>query len=134
MMLTIFLVLLVVCACTGAVMAIFKYSIRSYLGLTLLILLVITLALGCCNAIAATQADNHRQELMGTYSELTLYQDTISYCGNEYVRFDFYTRVQEYNERYNNYQKLSDSALIGVWYKTDKIADIGIVDFFLNYE
>lgn len=134
MILTIFLVLLAVCACIGTVMAIFKYPIRSCLGLVLIILLIIFLGMGCCNAICAAQADNYRQELQETYNQLTLYQDMVSYCSNEYVRFDFYIRVQEYNERYERYNKLSENAWVDVWYKTDKISNLSTIDFVLNYE
>lgn len=134
MILTIFLILLVVSACVGAVVAIFKYPLHSTLGALLIALLVFSLFFGVCNAIAATQGADYRQELQETYSQLTLYQDTVSYCGNEYVRFDFYTRCQEYNERYNTYNRLSENWLIGVWYDTDKISDLSTVDFVLNYE
>lgn len=134
MILTIFLILLVASACVGAVVAIFKYPVRSTIGFILILLLIVSLFFGICNAIAATQADDYRQELQETYNQLVLYQDTVSYCGNEYVRFDFYTRCQEYNERYNTYNKLSEHWLIGVWYKTDKISDLSTIDFVLNYE
>lgn len=132
MLLTTFLILLVICAATMVVMAIFKYSLRSYLGLTLICLLVVSLLMGCWNAQVCHRASSDVQELKATYNDLTLYQDTVSYCANEYVRFDFYIKVQEYNEAYNKYLKTCEDGWVNCWYKADKVADISTIDFYLN--
>lgn len=134
MLLTIFLILLAICAAAIAVMALFHYPIRSYFGLALICFLVVTLIMGCWNAAIANRASSDAQDLITTYNDLVLYQDTVSYSGNEYVRFDFYTKVQEYNEAYNDYLAICENGWVNCWYKADNISNISLIDFSLNYE
>jgi glucan phosphoethanolaminetransferase (alkaline phosphatase superfamily) len=71
-------------------------------------------------------------DLREEHDALILYHDTIDQCYNEYVRFDFYQRVMDYNERYAAIQKESKSLWIGEFYPKGWDTEILPIEFLLN--
>lgn len=71
-------------------------------------------------------------DLREEHDALMLYHDTIDQCYNEYVRFDFYQRVMDYNEYYAAVQKDSNSLWIGEFYPKGWDTEILPIEFLLN--
>lgn len=82
---------------------------------------------GCIWAVA--QED--RDAIITDYEWLTNYQSVVEYTDNEYVRYDYYQRVQEYNDTYENYMKNSNSIWVAFFYK-DLPEEVQYFEFYLN--
>ena len=80
---------------------------------------------GFMSAACQGQVDNLRDEAQA----ILLYYNTINESDNEYVRFDFYQRVKDYNVRYTNLQENTESAWIGAFYPKGWDSEI---DFMLR--
>lgn len=134
MILTILLILMLCTAGIAAAMLIFKAPFRSTLGLILLCCLFTCVIWGGCTAGAANQAHRSLEALAADYEELTLYQNLVDESYNEYVRFDFYNRIQEYNEAYNKYVANCDSAWLNCFYTQTKLDNAGVaeISFYLH--
>ena len=72
------------------------------------------------------------KELEADYAELTLYQSTIEACENEYVKFDFYEKVNKYNEQYARFEKFAASPWTDKLVKKDWRDNISIIVFELD--
>lgn len=83
---------------------------------------------GFMSAACQGQVDNLRDEAKA----ILLYYNTINESDNEYVRFDFYQRVKDYNVRYTNLQENTESAWIGAFYPQGWDSEIGLIDFMLR--
>lgn len=83
---------------------------------------------GFMSAACQGQVDNLRDEAKA----IILYYNTINESDNEYVRFDFYQRVKDYNVRYTDLQDNTESAWIGAFYPRDWDSEIGLIDFMLR--
>lgn len=83
---------------------------------------------GFMSAACQGQVDNLRDEAKA----ILLYYNTINESDNEYVRFDFYQRVKDYNVRYTNLQDNTESAWIGAFYPEGWDSEIGLIDFMLR--
>ena len=82
---------------------------------------------GCIWAVA--QED--RDAIITDYEWLTNYQSVVEYSDNEYVRYDYYQRVEEYNDAYENYMKSSNSIWVAFFYK-DLPEEVQYFEFYLN--
>jgi hypothetical protein len=100
-----------------------------------IILVMVILSFVMCGVICAIIlpiTHNIVSDLREDYNALMLYHDTIDQCYNEYVRFDFYQRVMDYNERYAAVQEGSNSLWIGEFYPKDWDTEILPIEFLLN--
>lgn len=80
------------------------------------------------------KADAEANTITKLNYELTLYQQPVENAFNEYVRFDFYDRVQTHNELLLNYQKASETFLLKDFYKIEKLNDCRKINFSLRVE
>lgn len=71
-------------------------------------------------------------QLEDQYKQLTLYADTIQESDNEYVRFDFYSQVNEYNDKCKQFEKDMNSTIIGTLGPKDWNENIALIDFSLR--
>lgn len=90
----------------------------------------VVMALGC--GIGAAVSSNDVENLKAEAAEIELYYNTINYSTNEYVRFDFYQKVQNYNEWYKEVQEQSESIWIGAFYPKGWQDEIVPIEFYLN--
>lgn len=95
---------------------------------TLVIACAFGILSGFMSAACQGQVDNLRDEAKA----IILYYNTINESDNEYVRFDFYQRVKDYNVRYTNLQDNTESAWIGAFYPKGWDSEIGLIDFMLR--
>ena len=66
--------------------------------------------------------------------ELNLYYDSINNSHNEYVRYDFYERVENYNAFYNRYIEHSENFFLAPFYTLEKIDGAQPISFPLRTE
>lgn len=71
---------------------------------------IVSLCLVGCYIINASQI-NTRLE---TYDTLILYRDVVEASNDELLRYDFYERVQKWNERYESHLKTCENNWIGM--------------------
>lgn len=95
--------------------------------------LVISLALGVVTVVgSATYNGAAAEKIQEQYDTIMLYYDTIDNCRNEYVRFDFYTKVQDYNAEYLKTQEKAEDMWLGKLFPSNWDIACGLIDFKLN--
>lgn len=66
------------------------------------------------------------------YKDLMLYYNTVNYSSNEYVRYDYYNKVQAYNAFYQNLIEVTEDPIFGCLYPKNWYTAIGPIDFQLH--
>lgn len=77
-------------------------------------------------------ANHDINRAMAQYEDLTLYYNTVNRSSNEYVRYDYYNKVQAYNATYHGLIEASEDPVFGCLYPKDRFANIGSIDFQLH--
>ena len=72
--------------------------------------------------------ENNRTE----YEELLIYLPVVEAADNEYVRFDYYQKVKDWNERFDSGMKMKDNIWIGN-IVGDCFKGCGRINFYLDY-
>ena len=94
-------------------------------------LLMVAILVGGIWVGSAVCATNRRTIFADEYNQLKLYQHTIEASTNEYVRFDYYARVQEWNDKYDTYIELESNPWVN-WFLFDPMRYCDKIDFVLN--
>ena len=94
--------------------------------------LVIACAFGILSGFMSAACQGQVDNLKDEAEAIILYYNTINESDNEYVRFDFYQRVKDYNVRYTNLQDNTESAWIGAFDPKGWASEIGLIDFMLR--
>lgn len=84
-----------------------------------------------CIALSAG-ANTDIDSLTARYDDLMLYYNTVVYSENEYVRYDYYDKVNAYNEAYESVIAASESKWSGWFYPAEDIAKLNTIDFTLH--
>ena len=129
-LLTTLLVLLLVAVATIVVRVIFNPT-WPWLNRVIATFLVISLALGVVAAVGSATYNTTAKKIQEQYDTILLYYDTIDNCRNEYVRFDFYARVQDYNAEYLKTQEKAEDMWFGKLFPSDWDVACGLIDFKL---
>lgn len=79
-------------------------------------------------------ADAEAENIVKMNYELNLYQQPIENAFNEYVRFDFYNKVQYHNELLLHYQQASESFFLKDFYKIEKLGGCQKINFSLRFD
>ena len=95
-----------------------------FVALSILLITVIGVANGVCRSTV--------KDLAVDYETLVLYQPIVEACSNEYVRFDFYERVNDYNRMYADAAKQSENPWLNAFFPKDWTATIFPIDFQLH--
>lgn len=103
-----------------------------WLNKVILVAAAFALVLGTVSVIAGAVCDNDINNLKAESEHINLYYNTVLYTDNEYVRFDFYQRVQDYNDSYAELQEKSKSIWIGAFYPKGWDTEILPIEFLLN--
>lgn len=103
-----------------------------WLNKVILVAAAFALVLGTISVIAGAVCDNDINNLKAESEHINLYYNTVLYTDNEYVRFDFYQRVQDYNSSYAELQEKSKSIWIGAFYPKGWDTEILPIEFLLN--
>lgn len=130
-LLTIFLIAALVASASIVVIIIFKPRWNWLLDV-MLAALGIAVASGIACGLAASSTHMQVDDLRQEYENILIYYNTIDTCDNEYVRFDFYKRVERYNSQYEALVKDSESAWVGAFYPDGWQEEFGPIDFLLR--
>ena len=103
-----------------------------WLNKVILVAAAFALVLGTVSIVAGAVCDNDISTLKAESEHINLYYNTVLYTDNEYVRFDFYQRVQDYNNSYAELQEKSKSIWIGAFYPKGWDTEILPIEFLLN--
>lgn len=76
-------------------------------------------------------ASDNRLDNQEEYNQLKLYQYTVEHSTNEYLRYDYYNRVQEWNERYEAIKENEQNPWIS-WFYFDTMEGCAPIDFVLH--
>lgn len=90
-------------------------------GIGLIILFVFLL----CSI--SDDSDNYAE-----YAELATYHPVVSATDNEYVRFDYYQKIKDWNTRYINWCENRENPWIS-WFIYDDYKNCGTISFTLDY-
>lgn len=104
----------------------------AWLDKLIIVAVVLVFICGLFSVCMGCAANDSILNLKAEAADIELYYITIQNCDNEYVRFDFYQRVQDYNELYNYYLDLCDSPWIGAYYPDDWTDEISQIEFALH--
>ena len=129
--LSILLIALLLLASAIVVRLIFKPK-WAWLNKVILIAAALAIALGTLSIVAGAVCNNDVSSLKAESEYINLYYNTVLYTDNEYVRFDFYQRVQDYNASYAELQEKSQSIWIGAFYPRGWDTEILPIEFWLN--
>lgn len=130
-LLTMFLIATLIAGASIVVITVFQPRwnwLRFVMGVALGIAVASGTACGVTASGTRAQVNNLRQE----YENILIYYDLIDTCDNEYVRFDFYKRVECYNNQYEALVEDSKSAWVGVFYPDGWQEEFGPINFFLR--
>lgn len=103
-----------------------------WLNKIILVTAALALVLGTVSIVAGAVCDNDINDLKAEAEHINLYYNTVLYADNEYVRFDFYQRVTDYNDSYAELQEKSKSIWIGAFYPKGWDTEISPIEFLLN--
>lgn len=129
--LSILLIALLLLASAIVVRCVFKPK-WVWLNKVIIATLVIACAFGILSGFMSAACQGQVDSLKSEAKAILLYYNTINESDNEYVRFDFYQRVNDYNARYTNLQENSESAWIGAFYPRGWDSEVGLIDFMLR--
>lgn len=99
-----------------------------------IIVAMIALSVICGIATGIVIGGSHGEinRLKAEHDKLTLYQTVVEQTDNEYVRFDFYQSVMEYNRKCENAIDKAQSIWLGALYPKDWAEQIAPIEFYLN--
>ena len=95
-------------------------------------MIALTVICGIATGIIVGGSRGEINRLEADYDKLVLYQAVVEQTDNEYVRFDFYQSVVEYNKKYENVVDKSQSIWLGALYPKDWAEQIAPIEFYLN--
>jgi hypothetical protein len=101
---------------------------RSICMIGLILCMIGTSIFGICHACA----NSDTKRIVAQYEDLMLYYNTVNYSSNEYVRYDYYNKVQAYNTTYQILIEATEDPVFGCLYPKNWYADIGPIDFQLH--
>lgn len=83
-------------------------------------------------AVANLGVNARISAMYDTYDNLMLYHETVETSTNEFVRFDYHEKVEEYNAAYDFNLAESEGAVFGWLYPTDWDSGLDYIDFPLH--
>lgn len=100
-------------------------------GLEVLITMcfIVAFVLGLTTCLIMVDSDAMATNLIKERESLVLYKEVIETSDNEYLRFEYFQKVQAFNERLTRYQTLDTDFLVGCFYDT---VDINQINFQLK--
>lgn len=84
-----------------------------------------------CGVLGGIYA-NDVNEIKTTYTDLALYQPLVEETSNEYIRYDFYDKVNTYNEMYDTMESNAASDWFGALVNKNWNENCAHIDFFLH--
>lgn len=124
--------IMVLCAIAFLVFWIIAYEKQSlafkrYAIISLCVALTILLMWG----LSFAESGRIRAENQRIYNDLVLYKEVVEETTNELVRFDYYSRVLAWNQKYREYMEEMSHPIFGVFHHNE-FAETGLLYFELR--
>jgi hypothetical protein len=131
------LIIIIVCALVLAAVTVvigvaFGYQKNATLKTVFSFAMGAAIVLGAFSLILGSIFNNKVTALKETYSDLTLYQPLVKETDNEYIRYNFFNEVNEYNEMYDEVAEIAANGWYGGLVPKHWNIDIDTIDFRLN--
>ena len=127
-MIPLYIVLGVLIICGGFILATFKKPTPLDKPFKLAVIICAGIAIGMFICSFGGPADTNAE-----YEQLILYKPLVENCEDEAIRFDYYERVQEWNENYMDWLRTEDSNWISWSTSDNKYSDsVDFIDFNLR--
>ena len=110
---------------------VFKYN-EGWLNRIVIAAMALFVISAACCFIGAAVCDGEIADLRAAHDHIVIYYDTIDQCMNEYVRFDFYQEVEDYNATYAAVQKSAEGPWKGAFYPRGWQEEITPIEFYLR--
>lgn len=94
----------------------------------LIVSAVFTIVFTTGRIVSACSANNHKE----TYETLILYKDVVEASNDELLRYDFYNRVKEWNDSYNDYLRTLNNTWINYIVSPHSYEGCDVVHFELR--
>lgn len=104
----------------------------AWLRRVIVAMLVLSVTCGIAAGIVIGGSHGEINRLAAEHNKLTLYQTVVEQTDNEYVRFDFYQSVAEYNKKYENAVDKAQSIWFGALYPKNWAEQIAPIEFYLH--
>lgn len=131
----ILLVMLLISALVAAagllVRLVFKVN-EGWLNRIVIMALCLTVVFGASCMIGAAVCDKEIADLRAAHDHIMIYYDVVNQCENEYVRFDFYQTVEDYNAAYAAAVKSAAGPWKGAFYPKGWQEEILPIEFYLR--
>jgi hypothetical protein len=99
---------------------------------TIFLVLCFVVILGTVCGCMKRDFGREARDLAAEFEDITLYHETVSLSSNEYVRFNFYERVREYNKAYLDTVKESENIFYGALYPKNWAEGLNTIEFMLR--
>lgn len=103
-----------------------------WLRRVIIAMLILFVVCGAATGIIIGGSHGEINRLKAEHDKLTLYQTVVEQTDNEYVRFDFYQSVAEYNKKYENAVDKAQSIWFGALYPKNWAEQIAPIEFYLH--
>ena len=110
---------------------VFKYN-ETWLNRVVIMALTLMVGFGASCLIGVAVCSNQIADLRAEHDHIMIYYDVVDQCENEYVRFDFYQEVEDYNAAYAVAVKDTASPWRGAFYPANWQAEITPIEFYLR--
>lgn len=90
---------------------------------------VIAFILGLITCLIIIDSDEMATSLIKERESLMLYKEVIEASDNEYLRFEYFKKIQAFNGKLAHYQTLDADFFVGCFYDT---IDVNQIDFQLK--
>jgi hypothetical protein len=130
-LLSILMIALILAAAAILVRLIFRPN-WAWLDQLIFFVLAFALILGTVCGCMKRDYGREARNLAAEFEEITLYHETVSLSSNEYVRFNFYERVREYNKAYLDTVKESENMFYGALYPKNWAEGLTTIEFMLR--
>lgn len=97
---------------------------------TIGVLLCIIIGAVCGISTAICRSDIAKAKV--EYDDLMLYYYTVEMSSNEYLRYDYYNKVNAFNDEYNRLLKISESEWTSWFCDQTALAEFSTIDFALH--
>lgn len=131
----IFLVMLLISALIAVagliVRLVFKYN-EDWLNNVIIVAVCSIVIFGAGCIIGSAVCRGEITDLRAEYDHIMIYYDVVDQCENEYVRFDFYQEVKDYNAEYAATVKSAASPWKDAFYPKNWQEEITPIEFYLR--
>lgn len=92
----------------------------------------VALIIGAFSFVLGNSFSNEVVELKDTYNHLTIYQPLVEETENEYIRYNFFNDVNEYNKQYERVEAIANNKWYGALVPKHWNTDVNPIEFRLN--